>query len=52
MCETLLDYLTSWLAVTGWKEGYGAWIYAVLTRFIFPSLFLIAENYCLGLRSP
>ena len=53
VCETLLDYLTSWLAVTGWKEGYGAWIYAVLTRFIFPSLFLhIAGNYCLGWRSP
>ena len=53
VCETLLDYLTSWLAVTGWKEGYGAWIYAVLTRFIFPSLFLhIAGSYCLGWRSP
>ena len=53
VCETLLDYLTSWLAVTGWKEEYGAWIYAVLTRFIFPSLFLhIAGSYCLGWRSP
>jgi len=36
VCETLLDYLTSWLAVTGWKEGYGAWIYAVLTRLEKP----------------
>ena len=35
VCETLMDYLTSWLAVTGWKEGYGPWIYAVLTRYCF-----------------
>merc|ERR1719239_1304890 len=36
VCETLMDYLTSWLAVTGWKEGYGPWIYAVLTRLEKP----------------
>ena len=35
VCETLMDYLTSWLAVTGWKEGYGPWIYAVLSRYHF-----------------
>ena len=35
VCETLMDYLTSWLAVTGWKEEYGPWIYAVLTRYCF-----------------
>ena len=38
VCETLMDYLTSWLAVTGWKEDYGPWIYAVLTRYHFKSL--------------
>ena len=37
VCETLMDYLTSWLAVTGWKEEYGPWIYAVLTRYNFYS---------------
>jgi len=36
VCETLMDYLTSWLAVTGWKEEYGPWIYAVLTRLEKP----------------
>jgi len=36
VCETLMDYLTSWLAVTGWKEDYGPWIYAVLTRLEKP----------------
>ena len=38
VCETLLDYLTSWLAVTGWKENYGPWIYAMLTRYHFQIL--------------
>lgn len=36
VCETLMDYLTSWLSVTGWKEDYGPWIYAVLTRLEKP----------------
>jgi len=36
VCETLMDYLTSWLAATGWKDGYGPWIYAVLTRLEKP----------------
>ena len=36
VCETLLDYLTTWVASTGWKEGYGPWIYAVLTRLEKP----------------
>lgn len=36
VCETLMDYLTSWLAATGWKDAYGPWIYAVLTRLEKP----------------
>ena len=41
VCETLMDYLTSWLAVTGWKDGYGPWMYAVLTRYLFRRFNLI-----------
>ena len=41
VCETLMDYLTSWLAATGWKDAYGPWIYAVLTRYLFSRNILI-----------
>jgi len=36
VCEQLLEYVVSWLSVTGWKPEYGPWIYALLTRLEKP----------------
>jgi len=36
VCEAILEYMISWLEVTGWRSGYGPWFYALLTRLEKP----------------
>ena len=36
VCEHVLDYLVTWLAVTGWRSEYGAWLYSLLVRLEKP----------------
>jgi len=36
VCEQVLEYVVSWLTVTGWKPEYGPWVYALLTRLEKP----------------
>eukprot|EP00092_Neocalanus_flemingeri_P004857 GFUD01005227.1.p1 GENE.GFUD01005227.1~~GFUD01005227.1.p1 ORF type:complete len:315 (-),score=127.47 GFUD01005227.1:284-1177(-) len=36
VCEQVLEYLISWLAVTGWRAEYGPWVYTLLTRLEKP----------------
>jgi len=34
--EHVLDYLISWLQVTGWRSEYGPWLYSILVRLEKP----------------
>ena len=36
VCVEVLQYLLSWLAVTGWRSQYGPWLYALLVRLEKP----------------
>jgi len=36
VCEQVLEYVISWLQVTGWRAAYGPWLYALLTRLEKP----------------
>ena len=36
VCVEVLQYLLSWLAVTGWRAQYGPWLYALLVRLEKP----------------
>ena len=36
VCARVLDYLLSWLPVTGWTRQYGPWLYALLVRIEKP----------------
>jgi len=36
VCEQVLEYVVSWLAVTGWRADYGPWVYTLLTRLEKP----------------
>jgi len=36
VCEQILEYVISWLQVTGWRSAYGPWVYALLTRLEKP----------------
>jgi len=36
VCENVLDYMVSWLEVTGWLSAYGPWIYSILAKLEKP----------------
>ena len=36
VCAQVLQYLLSWLAVTGWRSQYGPWLYSLLVRLEKP----------------
>jgi len=36
VCEQVLEYVISWLEVTGWRAEYGPWVYTLLTRLEKP----------------
>jgi len=36
VCEQVLEYVVSWLGVTGWRDEYGPWVYTLLTRLEKP----------------
>merc|ERR1712129_389622 len=36
VCEQVLEFVISWLEVTGWKSEYGPWVYTLLTRLEKP----------------
>lgn len=36
VCEQVLEYVISWLGVTGWRAEYGPWVYTLLTRLEKP----------------
>jgi len=36
VCEHVLEYLVTWLSLTGWRNEYGPWIYSLLVRLEKP----------------
>jgi len=36
VCEHVLEYLVSWLRVTGWRPEFGPWIYSIMSRLEKP----------------
>ena len=36
VCVEVLQYLLSWLEITGWRSQYGPWLYALLVRLEKP----------------
>lgn len=36
VCEQVLEYMVSWLTVTGWRKEFGPWVYSLLVRLEKP----------------